>query len=122
MKFWKKEFDDILGDGSPHETLGFTKDRNYLQVSNAMIQNFLIKKYNFKSIEQVNDIKQQLTSKSILIINARELLNNDTIPIQELKNSINEIKSFLNERGGSIGRIGDQYLILTPSPHIKMTM
>jgi len=119
LKIWKKDFDDILGDGSPHETLGFTKEKNYVL---PMIQNFLIKKYNFKSIEQVNDIKQQLTGRSILIINARELLSNDTIPIQELKNGINEIKSFLNERGGSIGRIGDQYLILTPSPHIKMTM
>ena len=119
MKIWKKDFDDILGDGSPHETLGFTKEKNY---QFELFQNFLIKKYNFKSIEQVNDIKKQLTGRSILIINARELLNNDTIPIQELKNSINEIKSFLNERGGSIGRIGDQYLILTPSSHIKMTM
>lgn len=121
MKFWKKEFDDILGDGSPHETLGFTKEKNYLQVP-MMIQKFLIKKYNFRSIEQIEDIKNQLSGRTILIINARQLLENNAIPLQELKIGIDEIKSFLNERGGSIGRIGDQYLILTPSPHIKMTI
>jgi len=121
MKFWKKEFVDILGDGSPHETLGFTNEKNYLQVP-LMIQKFLIKKYDFRSIEQIDDIKQQLSSRTILIINARQLLDNNAIPLQALKMGIDEIKSFLNERGGSIGRIGDQYLILTPSPHIKITM
>ncbi|MFX1394753.1 MAG: cell division protein SepF [Promethearchaeota archaeon] len=119
MKFWKKEYEDILGDGSPHETLGFTKERNYLQIP-AMIQKFLIKKFDFNSIEQIGEIKKQLSRRKILIINARELLNNDTIPIQALKSCIDEIKTFLEERGGSIGRIGDQYLILTPSPHVKI--
>ena len=119
MKFWKKEYDDILGDGSPHETLGFAKERNYLQVP-YMIQKFLIKKYNLQSIEQVEDIKQQLLGRKILVINAKELLENNKIPIQELKYCIEEIKSFLEMRGGSIGRIGDQYLILTPSPHVKI--
>ena len=82
---------------------------------------FLIKKYNFKSIEQINDIKKQLLGRRILIINTKELLTNSEIPIQELKHGIDKIKSFLKNCGGSIGRIGDQYLILTPSPHVKIS-
>lgn len=117
MKFWKKDNDDILC--SPLETLGFSKEKNYLQVS-SIIQKFLIKKFDFSSIKQISDIKKQLLGRNILIINAKEFLENGTIPIQELKKGIDELKSFLNKHGGSIGRLGNQYLILTPCPQIKI--
>ncbi len=118
VKLWKgkEDVDDILG--SPHETMGFSKEKNYLELS-SIIQKFLIKKYNFRSIEQVEDIKRQLRGRKILIINAKEILEKG-VNVIELKQAIEDIKIFLNECGGSIGRLGDQYLILTPSPHIKI--
>ena len=120
MRLWKKDYDDILLDGSPHETLGFSKNKGYYDVP-AILQKFMIKNYNLNSIEQIDDIKKQLISRKILIINAREILSNNTIPVQELKNLIEEIKIFLKKCGGSLGRIGDQFLILTPSPQIKIS-
>ena len=118
---WKRDDYDIMDDGcSPHETFGFPKERNYLQFPQS-IQNFLIKTYNLCSIEQVNDIKKQLSKRKILIINAKELLERNVMPIEELKMAIEDIKAFLKRCGGSIGRIGSTWLILTPSPQVKIS-
>ncbi|MHA1293779.1 MAG: cell division protein SepF [Promethearchaeota archaeon] len=114
-KFWRKIEENLLT--SPQETMGFSKEKDYLQKKN--IRNFLIKKYNFYSINQVGDIKKQLLANKILIINAEELFEKD-IPIVELKKAIDEIKTYLNECGGSIGRIGHKYLILTPNSNIRI--
>ena len=118
IKFWKKESDNLLG--SPSETMGFSKENNPLQVS-SIVQNYLIKKYEFNTIEQIKNIKSQLLKSKILIINTKGILGNKKISIEEVKNAMEEIQSFLKEIGGSIGRIGDEYLILTPNPHVKIS-
>jgi len=120
VKFWKKEYDDILMDGNPQETLGFSKDKNYYEVSNNIFQKFMIKNYNLNSTTQIGDIKKQLMSRKVLIINAKELLENQSLTKQELKNWLDEIRVFLKKCGGSMGRINDCVLILTPSPSIKL--
>lgn len=117
LKFWKKIEENELF-GSPQDAMGFSKETDYLQVS-SLIQRFFIKKYNFQSLEQVDDIKKQLTGKKILIVNARDLLENHK-NLEELTEAIEEIKEFLKKSGGSIGRLGEHYLILTPSAHIKI--
>ena len=117
LKFWKKTEENELFD-SPQDAMGFSKETDYLQVS-SLIQRFFIKKYNFQSLEQVDDIKKQLTGKKILIVNAREILQNNR-NIEELTQAIEDIKGFLKKSGGSIGRLGEHYLILTPSAHIKI--
>ena len=118
---WKRDNYDIMDDScSPHEAFGFPKERNYLQFPQSL-QNYLIKTYNLSSIEQVADIKKQLSKRKILIINAKELFERNTMPIEELRMAIEEIKKYLKRRGGSIGRIGGNLLILTPSPQIKIS-
>ncbi|TFF99742.1 MAG: hypothetical protein EU542_08730, partial [Promethearchaeota archaeon] len=69
MKFWKKDYDEILSSGSPHETLGISKEDDYFQMP-MMIQNFVVKPYEFRSIDQVADIKKLLMGKNILIVDA----------------------------------------------------
>ena len=115
VKLFKKE--DILL-GSPLETMGFSKDNNLVQIS--MNQNVIIKKYNFSSIKQIEDIKSQLLRKKILLINAREILENKRIKIEDIKLFIDELKSFLKDKGGSVGRLGGHYLILTPNANVKI--
>lgn len=114
---WKKENDDILSN-SPHETLGFSKERNYLQMSTAF-QKFMIKKYDFNSIKQVPEIKKCLQGRNILLINAEMFLKSNKT-LEELKEAIEELKVYLSKCGGSIGRLGDHYLILTPSSNIRI--
>ncbi len=104
--------------GSPHETLGFSKDFDLSQV--PAFQNFFIKKYDFKSLEQIHDVKRQLMARKILILNLKELLQDKTVPVEVLKSTIDELKLFLNQNGGSIGRLGEFYLILTPNSNVRM--
>ena len=118
VKFWKKEETDLLFS-TPRETMGFTKDKSEFAAS-SFSQTYTIKRYDFSSVKQVEDIKNQLLAKKILILNAHDLLENEGIPINELKNAVEDIKAFLNENGGSIGRIGDQFLVLTPNTHVKI--
>ncbi|MHA2281318.1 MAG: cell division protein SepF [Promethearchaeota archaeon] len=106
----KKSDNDLLG--SPQEAMGFSKEYS------SLLQNFVIQKYDFSNLNQVNDIKKQLLGRKILLINAKEVLENGEV--SELKSCIEELKIFLRENGGSIGRLGDHYLILTPNAHIKI--
>jgi len=109
-KFWKKFDEELLG--SPEETMGFSRDLPSLK------QSFLIKKYDFSSLEQIEDIKKELLGRRILIINVKTLLQK--VDVTKLKRGIEDIKSFLRENGGSMARIGDEYLILTPNSFVKI--
>ena len=110
-RFWgKSEDNDLLG--SPQETMGFSKEFS------SLLQNFIIKKYDFSNLNQIEDIKKQLLGRKILLINTKELL--EKVEVSELKRGLEDLKSFLRENGGSIGRLGNQYLILTPNAHIKI--
>jgi SepF-like predicted cell division protein (DUF552 family) len=106
----KKSDNDLLG--SPQEAMGFSKEYS------SLLQNFVIRKYDFSNLNQVEDIKKQLLGRKILLINAKEVLENGEV--SQLKRCIEEIKIFLRENGGSIGRLGEHYLILTPNAHIKI--
>ena len=111
-KFWKKYAEnDLLS--SPEETMGFSRELSSLK------ECFTIKKYDFSSLEQVDQIKKELLGKRILILNAADILKN--IDITQLKRGIEDIKSFLRENGGSMARLGDQYLILTPNSWVKIS-
>jgi len=110
-KFWGKK-EDIELLGSPQETMGFSKEYS------SLLQNFVIRQYDFSSPNQIDDIKKQLMKQKILIINVKGLLKN--IDVTELKGVIENLKSFLRENGGSLGRLGDNYLIMTPNAHIKI--
>ncbi|NHJ25931.1 MAG: cell division protein SepF [Candidatus Lokiarchaeota archaeon] len=110
-RFWKKIDDDLLG--APEETMGFSRELIELK------QSFLIKKYDFSSLEQIDEIKKELLGRRILIINAQELLKD--VDVTKLKRGIEDLKSFLRENGGSMARLGDQYLILTPNSAVKIS-
>ena len=110
-KLWgKKEDNELLG--SPQETMGFSKEYS------SLLQNFIVRKYDFTNLNQVEDIKNQLLKRKILIINAKEILEN--VDVSKLKRGIEDLKSFLRENGGSMGRLGDHYLIMTPNAHVKI--
>jgi SepF-like predicted cell division protein (DUF552 family) len=113
MARFKGRKEDIELLGSPQEAMGFSKEYS------ALLQNFIIKKYDFSSLDQIEDIKRQLLGKRILIINATEIL--ESSDISEVKRVIEELKAFLRENGGSIGRLGDQYLIVTPNSYVKIS-
>ena len=113
MVRFKGRKEDIELVGSPQEAMGFSKEYS------TLLQNFVIKKYDFSSPNQIEDIKKQLLGKRILIINATEILENSDI--SEVKRTIEELKSFLRENGGSIGRLGDHYLIVTPNSYVKIS-
>ena len=110
-RFWKKIEADLLN--SPSETMGFSREFSSLKES------FTIKQLDFSNLDQVEEIKKELLSKRILILNATDVLKN--IDITQLKRGIEDLKSFLRENGGSMARLGDKYLILTPNSWVKIS-
>lgn len=110
-RFWKKVEDDLLR--SPEETMGFSNELTTLK------QNFLIKKFDFSSLDQVEQIKRELMGHKILIINAQDLLK--SVDVTKLKRGIEDLKIFLRENGGSMARLGEQYLIMTPNSYVKIS-
>jgi len=110
-RYWKKVEADLLN--SPSETMGFSRELS------ALKESFTIKKYDFSSLEQIEQIKKELLSKKILILNASGVLKN--IDITQLKRGIEDLKSFLRENGGSMARLNEEYLIMTPNSSVKIS-
>ena len=119
MPIFGKKREDIHFAASPQETMGFAKEGDLLMLTS--VQNYLIKKYTFDALDQITDIKRQLLGRRILIINTKDLFENENIPMNELKRAIDEIRAFLVENGGSMGRLGEDYLIITPNSQIKIS-
>ncbi|MFO8017004.1 MAG: cell division protein SepF [Promethearchaeia archaeon] len=120
LKFWKNENEEIFT--SPKKIMGFSKESDELGGSSESppTQSYLIKKFKFHHLEQLQEIKKELLNNKILIINADSILKNKNIPVRKLKDGIEDLKSFIRESGGSIGRIGEEYLILTPNSNIRI--
>jgi len=112
-RLWKKLEEENQLLGSPEETMGFSREFSSFK------QSFVIKKYIFSSLDQVDEIKKELLGKRILILNAKDILQN--IDVTQLKRGIEDLKSFLRDNGGSMARLGDQYLILTPNSYVKIS-
>ena len=110
-RYWKKVEADLIN--SPEETMGFSREFSSIKES------FTIKKYDFSSLEQVEEIKKELLSKRILILNASDILKN--VDISQLKRGIEDLKSFLRENGGSMARLNEDYLIMTPNSSVKIS-
>ncbi len=114
MKLFGKKDDEELLE-SPKKTLGFSSEFD------SVMKDFFIKKYELRSLEQINDIKNHLRSRKILIINVNKILKGGNIKILEFKEVIDEIKAFISEYGGSMGRLGKNYLIVTPNSQIRIS-
>lgn len=110
-RLWKKVEEDLLR--SPEETMGFSNELT------ALKQKFVIKKFDFSSLDQVEQIKKELMGRKILIINTQDLLK--SVDVTKLKRGIEDLKTFLRENGGSMARLGEQYLIMTPNSYIKIS-
>ena len=111
--FGKKDEEEAID--SPQNTLGFSGDLT------SIMNNFYIKKYELNTIEQLNDIKHQLRARKILIIDVQKVLEGGNAKILEFKEVIDDLKLFVRQNGGSIGRLGKKYLILTPNSQIRIS-
>ena len=79
-----------------------------------------IKRMDFNSLHQVDEIKEQLSQGHILILDASLLLKAQKENLMELKRGLDNIRRFCEHIGGSMGRIREKMLIVTPSPYIKI--
>jgi SepF-like predicted cell division protein (DUF552 family) len=118
MKIFGKKEENGEDLDSPKNTMGFS---GFSEDFDSEFKDFFIKKYEFTSLEQLSDIKTQLRSRKILIINVKKLLESGNCRILEFKEIIDELKVFINKQGGSIGRLGVNYLILTPNSQIRIS-
>ena len=102
-KFWgKKDGPELLG--SPQETMGFSKEYS------SLLQNFIIRKYDFSNPNQVDDIKKQLLGRRILLVNAKEFLENGDVT--QVKSTLEELKTFLSRL--SLSSFEEETSILMP--------
>jgi SepF-like predicted cell division protein (DUF552 family) len=78
-----------------------------------------IKMINFNSLNDLEMIQRDLQEGNIMVLNTEKLL--DSRSILELKRAIDKLRGSCQDLGGSIGRIGDQFLVITPNPYIRIS-
>ncbi|MHA1728758.1 MAG: cell division protein SepF, partial [Promethearchaeota archaeon] len=79
-----------------------------------------VKMIEFSSFDDVDTIKNDLENGNIMILNAQKLLKCKTTSVLELKRTIDALKGHCGRLGGSIARLGDNMLILTPNAYIRI--
>jgi len=79
-----------------------------------------IKTIALRSLTQVVDIQDELRRGNIIILDSIEILRQGESSVVEFKRALEQIKGTVRELGGSIGRLGEQYIIATPNPHLKI--
>lgn len=81
---------------------------------------YYVTRSKLKSLDDIEKIKMDLERGYILILDASDLLKSNTLSVLELKRAIDQIRGFCKDMGGSIGRIGEEFLVITPDSSIKI--
>ena len=119
MKWIHKNEEEIFNGGklSQYNSLkGFAKISRYQKPQFSSIS--YIKMRDFRTVADVELIRKDLLDGNIMVLNAEHLLESNSV--LELKRAIDQLRGSCKELGGSIGRIGDRLLIITPNPYIKI--
>lgn len=75
-----------------------------------------LKAFSLHSLDELNEIKNEVKSGNILIIKVEPLAEKS---IEDVKRAIGELSEFVKSIGGDIARLGEERVILTP-PSIQI--
>ena len=122
MGWFRKSENDIENDVNDNKS---ETEYNTLQSFTSLSKNpkysvCFVKCAQFKSLEDIDGVKKDLALGNILILNAKELLESKMLSILEVKRAVEQIRAFTRELGGSMGRIDDNTMIITPNPYIRL--
>ncbi len=79
------------------------------------LQDTYIKSCRVSQLSDFELIKQDLEYGHIIVVDMDEILCNQQIDIIDLKRSVERLRGFCIEKGGNMGRIGENYLVITPN-------
>jgi len=74
-----------------------------------------IKSCRIGNLNDFEAVRQDLEYGHVIVIDMDEILSNQHVDVIELKRAVERLRGFCIERGGNIGRIGENYLIITPN-------
>ena len=117
MKWLKKDenIEDKKEAASGYNSMSYFSRLNHYPKSGVSY----IKMINFDSLKDLEMIQRDLQEGNIMVINTEKLLESRSI--LELKRAIDRLRGSCQDLGGSIGRIGDQFLVITPNPYIRIS-
>lgn len=83
-------------------------------------QRVVIRRNQFDSIDDVPRIKRELHAGHIVFLDAHDALCGENADYLELKRAIEQLRAFCNLTGGTIGRVGQDLLVITPNPKVRL--
>ena len=84
------------------------------------LQETYIKSCKVTQLADFELIKQDLESGHIIIVDMDEILCDQGVDVIDLKRSVERLRGFCIERGGTIGRICENYLVITPNANFTI--
>ncbi|MBS7605349.1 cell division protein SepF, partial [Candidatus Bathyarchaeota archaeon] len=70
-----------------------------------------LKALTLHSLEEIDDIKNEIKCGNILIVRIEPLVRKS---VEDAKRAVNELSEFAASIGGDIARLGEERIILTP--------
>lgn len=68
----------------------------------------------------LSEITSQLLHNKILFVQTQKFFEYHQDNVVLLKNTMDQLKKICIKQGGSIGRIGDDILVISPNPNVKL--
>lgn len=82
----------------------------------------LIKTRPLESLDDLPVIRQDLKAGNVLITNVQAIMGGSQYSLAQLKQAFRTLRSYVQDLGGSMGRLGDNLLILTPNPRLRVQL
>ena len=81
---------------------------------------FLISRQDLKDHHDLTYLQSELNHGNILFLNTSHFFAQFHHDVLTLKNTIDELKKMVLRKGGSVGRIGEHILVLSPRKDVKL--
>jgi SepF-like predicted cell division protein (DUF552 family) len=79
-----------------------------------------ITKLDLRDERDLQQIARNLAQNRILFVQTKLYFEQHRDDLITLRNTMNQLKHICQKKGGSLGRIGDDILVMTPSPQIRL--
>lgn len=91
-----------------------------MAVDNRSSDPVFIKKMELRDNHDIKKISQNLSLNRILFVQTKLYFEQHRDDIIVLRDTMNQLKKICTQNGGSMGRIGEDILVLTPNENVKL--
>ncbi|NMC04010.1 MAG: cell division protein SepF [Candidatus Lokiarchaeota archaeon] len=116
----KSKIDGVEGDDNDMDAAAAAIPLSFPSQQNRAVTR--IRKMQLNTINDIASIQGEISGGNLAIIDVSGFITSGEFSILELKRAIEQIRGTCKKLGGAIARLGDRYLVATPSEKLQLVV